>query len=195
MSSMRQRKSLYPISNIFLNRWSSRAMSDEPITNEELMPLFEAARWAPSARNEQPWRFIYTHKGTKLWGELLALMLPSNQDWAKKAPILVVIISKFFFDHNGNPSQIHTLDAGAAWMSLALQASIDGLVVRAIGGFDYDQAKTILNLPTEFKIEIMVAIGKPGKKEILPAELQEREKPSDRKPLTEIVFEDIFRKN
>jgi len=91
-----QRKSTYPISPIFINRWSSRAFSDEPITNDELMPLFEAARWAPSAYNEQPWRFMYTHKGTKLWQQLLDLMIPFNQSWAKNSPVLVVLTSKSF---------------------------------------------------------------------------------------------------
>jgi nitroreductase len=187
------RKSLYPISDIFLNRWSSRAFSNEPVTNEELMPLFEAARWAPSANNEQPWRFIYTHKNSKLWQALIDLMIPFNQSWAKNADVLVVVISKNFFGSAGKPSQFHTFDAGAACMSLALQGSINGLVVHAIAGFDYDKARTILNIPTEFKIETMVAIGKPGNKENLSPELQAREVPNDRKQLNEIVFEDAFR--
>ncbi|KKQ33545.1 MAG: Nitroreductase [candidate division TM6 bacterium GW2011_GWF2_37_49] len=187
------RKALYPISNIFINRWSSRAMSDQPVTNEQLMTLFEAARWAPSGYNEQPWRFIYTYKNTKLWNELIALMIPFNQSWAKNSAVLVVIISKNFFDRTGKPSHLHTFDAGAAWMSLALQGSISGLVIHAIGDFDYDAAKTILDIPDEFKIEVMVAIGNKGKKEILAPELQAREVPNDRKPLSEIVFENKFK--
>ncbi|MFH1254535.1 MAG: nitroreductase family protein [bacterium] len=192
------RKSLYPISDIFINRWSSRAISEEPITDEQLMPLFEAARWAPSAYNEQPWRFIYTHKGSTLWNELIALMNTFNQSWAKNATILIVIISKDFFEKNTNPrgsnqSHTHTFDAGAAWMSLALQGSINGLVVHAIADFDYDKAKSILNIPNEFKIEAMVAVGKPGKKENLPPALQIREVPNDRKQLNDIVFKDVFK--
>jgi nitroreductase len=187
------RKSLYPISNIFLNRWSSRALSNEPVINEQLMKLFEAARWAPSSYNEQPWRFIYTRKGTPTWDSLLGLMLPINQIWAKNAPVFVVLISKTFFDRNTKPSHTHTFDAGAAWMSLALQGSIDGLVIHAIADFDYEKAQAFLNLPPEFKIEIIIAIGNPGNKEALPAELQIREKPSDRKSLKEIVFEDAFK--
>ena len=183
------RKATYPISPIFLNRWSSRAISDEPITHEQLMALFEAARWAPSAFNEQPWRFIYTHKGTKLWQNLLDVMAPVNKSWVKNAPIFVVLTSKNFFDRNGELSHTHSFDTGAAWMSLALQASLSGLVVHAIGGFDYDKARTILQLPPEFKIEIIIVIGKPGNKENLPQELQLREKPNDRKQLKEIVEE------
>ena len=188
-----QRKSLYPISNIFLNRWSSRAMSDEPVTKEQLMVLFEAARFAPSAYNEQPWRFIYTHKGTILFKKLLASMISFNQSWVKNAAVLVVLISKNFFERNGKLSHTHSLDAGAAWMSLALQGSINGLIVHGIGDFDYDQVRIVLNIPLEFKIEIMIAIGKQGEKKKLPVDLQAREKPSNRKPLKEIVFEDIFK--
>jgi nitroreductase len=187
------RKSLYSISDIFVNRWSSRAFSEDPVTDEELMPLFEAARWAPSAYNEQPWRFIYTRKGSKLWNELIALMAPFNQSWANNANVLVVVISKNFFEHNGNPSPFNTFDAGAACMNLALQASISGLVVHAIGDFDYDKTRTVLNIPPKFKLEIMFAVGKQGKKEILPPELQVREEPNDRKKLSEIVFEDAFK--
>jgi nitroreductase len=159
-----KRKSLYPISNIFLNRWSSRAMSDELISNEELMTLFEAARWAPSAYNDQPWRFIYSRKGAKLWEELLRLMSPFNQNWAKNATVLVVLVSKKFFDFNGNLSHTNTFDAGSAFMSLSLQGSISGLVTHAIADFDYIEVGKVLNLPSEFKIETMIAIGKPGDK-------------------------------
>lgn len=193
MQSNNSRKSSYPISSIFINRWSQRAMVDTPITNDELMPLFEAARWAPSSYNEQPWRFLYSHKGSASWDTLFALINPFNQVWAKNAGVLVLVLSKNFFENTGNPSHAHTFDAGAAWMSLALQGSIDGLAIRAIAGFDYDQAKTVLNIPAEFKIEVMIAIGKPGKKEALPAELQPRETPSSRKSLQEIAFEDTFK--
>ncbi len=184
------RKASYPIADIFVNRWSSRAMSGALITKDQLMTLFEAARWAPSAYNEQPWRFVYTYRETKLWHELLATMIPVNQSWAKNSAVLIVVLSKNFFDRTGGLSHTHTFDAGAAWMSLVLQASINGLVAHALGGFDYDKVRTILSISSEFKIEIMVAIGKPGNKESLPPELQAREMPNDRKPLGEIVFED-----
>jgi nitroreductase len=193
MQSNNQRKSSYPISPIFLNRWSPRAMSDAPITNEELMPLFEAARWAPSSYNEQPWRFMYSHKGSATWDTLFALINPFNQTWAKNAGVLVLVLSKNFFENTGLPSNAHTFDAGAAWMSLALQGSINGLAIRAIAGFDYDQARTVLHIPAEFKIEVMIAIGKPGEKEELPIQFQAKETPSDRKPLQEIVFKDVFK--
>lgn len=187
------RKALFPISSIFINRWSSRAMSDEHVSHDQLMELFEAARWAPSAYNEQPWRFIFTHKGSALWNNLIESMIPFNQSWAKNAAVLVVLISKTNFVRTGKPSHLNTFDAGAAWMSLALQGSISGLVVHAIGDFDYDKVRLYLNIPKEFKIEIMIAIGKPGEKETLTPDLQMREVPNERRPINEIVFEDEFK--
>jgi nitroreductase len=180
------------VSELFLNRWSSRAFSDEPITNDQLMTLFEAARWTPSAYNEQPWRFIYTRKGSALWEKLLDVMVPFNQDWARNATVFAVLISKNFFSASGKHSNSHSFDAGAACMSLALQGSISGLAVHAIAGFDYEKANEVLNLPPEFKIELIIALGKPGDKKMLPAELQAREVFTDRKPLSEIVFEDAY---
>ncbi len=187
-----QRKSVYPISPIFLNRWSPRAMSGEPITDEQLMTLFEAARFAPSAFNEQPWRFIYAHKDTQVFTELFNSIVPFNQTWAHAAAVLVVVVSKSVFERNGKVSQTASFDTGAACMSLALQGSIDGLVVHAIAGFDYEGVRTLLRIPVEYTIEVMFAVGKPGKVEDLPIELQTREKPSGRKVLEEIVFKDVF---
>ena len=188
-----QRKSVYPVSSIFPNRWSSRAMSGESITDEQLMTLFEAARLAPSAFNEQPWRFIYTHKDTKTFAELFSFIVPANQVWAHAAAALVVVVSKNVFERNGKPSQTASFDTGAACMSFALQGSIDGLVVHAIAGFDYQKTRTLLRIPVEYTIEVMFAVGKPGKTEVLPTELQAREKPSGRKALEKIVFKDIFK--
>lgn len=187
------RKALYPISKIFINRWSSRALSGEHVSKAQLMKLFEAARWAPSSYNEQPWRFVYTNKGTMLFNKLIESMIPFNQEWAQQAPVLVVLASKTFFERNGKASHLNSFDAGAAWMSMALQASEDGLIAHALGGFDHDKVRACLHIPPEFKIEIMIAIGKPGKKELLSPELQLRESPNERKPLHEIVFEDEFK--
>jgi len=187
------RKSLYPISDIFLNRWSPRAMSGEPMSDEELMPLFEAARWAPSSYNGQPWRFVYAYKGSKRYDQFFELLVPFNQSWAKTAAVLVAIISKKTFELNGKPSRTHSFDTGSAWMNFALQGSIDDLVVHAMEGFDYDKTHNLLGLSDDYQVECMVAVGKPGRKEDLPAELQEREEPSGRRPIEEIVFEDEFK--
>lgn len=184
-----QRKPEYPIHKLFTDRWSPRAMSGEPITDEELMTLFEAARWAPSSYNNQPWRFIYAKRDTPHWDHLFDLMGEFNQSWTKNAAVLVVVISHKVFEYDGKPARTHSFDAGAAWENLALQGTLMGLVVHGMQGFDYDKAAKGLNIPDDYKVEAMIAIGRPGKKQDLSEELQKREEPSDRKPVSEFVFE------
>ena len=187
-----KRIAAYDIDDIFLNRWSPRAMSGESLTDEELMPLFEAARWAPSSYNNQPWRFVYAKRETPAWKNLFDLLVPFNQEWAVRAGVLVVVISQDNFEYDNKPSVTHSFDTGAAWQNLALQGSLSGLVVHGMEGFDYERVRTDLNIPNGHTVEAMVAIGKPGRVEDLPAELQEREKPSDRKLITDFVFEGRF---
>jgi len=183
------RTSEYGADPLFLERWSPRAMSGERISEEELMRLFEAARWAPSAFNNQPWRFIYALRGTEHWEPFFDLLVEANKVWAKRAGALVVILSKRSFDYNGKPARTHSFDTGAAWGSLCLQGSLSGLVVHGMMGFDYDRAKSTLNISDEFKVEAMAAVGRTGGKKELPEELQEREIPSGRKEFSQIVFE------
>lgn len=184
----------FEINNIILNRWSPRAMTGEELTNDELMSLFEAARWAPSSFNNQPWRFIYAKKGTEHWDRLFNLMVDFNKGWTKDAAALVVVISSKNFEYNGKPSITHQFDAGAAWENLALEATSRGLVAHAMQGFDYEKARKELDVPDTYDVMAMIAIGKRAPKERLPAKLQEREFPSNRKPLHEIVMEGRFRK-
>lgn len=187
------RKADYPIDPVFLDRWSPRAMSGEPITEEALFTLFEAARWAPSSFNGQPWRMLYARRDTPHWPLFLDLLVEFNQSWAKNAAALVVFISKTTFDHSGEPAVTHSFDTGAAWENLALQGALQGLVVHGMQGFDYDKARTALNVPEGFTVEAMAVIGKPGRKEDLPEKLQQRETPNDRRRLTETVFEGPYR--
>lgn len=194
MKTINQRNTEFEINELFLNRWSPRALSGEPIELNQLLKLFEAGRWAPSSYNGQPWRFIYALKETPAWVRLFNLMVKFNQDWTKNAAALVVVISKKTFEFNGKPARTHSFDAGSAWMSIALQGCIDGLVVHGMEGFDYDRAKSELNIPNDYSVEMMFAVGKPGRKEDLPQEMQEREFPSDRKKIEELVFEGVFTK-
>jgi len=187
------RKSEYSVDEIFLKRWSPRAMSGEEISNDELMSLFEAARWAPSSFNNQPWRFLYARRNTNNWELFFNLLVEGNKTWVKNAAALIVIVSKKTFDHNGNPSKTHSFDTGAAWQNLALQGSLKGLIVHGMQGFDYDKAREVLNIPDGYEVEAMVAVGKPGRKEDLPERLQQREVPSDRKNLSDIAFEGMFK--
>jgi nitroreductase len=186
------RKPQQDIDEIFVNRWSPRAMSGQEIDEKTLLTLFEAARWAPSANNNQPWRFIYARRNTKHWDKFFQLLAEGNQVWAKNAAVLIVIISKTTFD-NGKPSITHSFDAGAAWVSLALQGSQNGLVIHGMQGFDYDRAKKVLNIPDGYQVEAMIALGKQGKKEDLPDYLQEREFPSSRKTTAELAMEGSFK--
>jgi nitroreductase len=186
------RRPEFEIDSIFLNRWSPRSMSGEEISKDELMRLFEAARWAPSSYNNQPWRFLYAVRNSSHWDTFFDFLVEDNKAWAKNAAALIVVISKKIFDHNGNPARTHSFDAGAAWQNLALQGFLMELVVHGMQGFDYDKAKDVLNISDEYQVEAMVAAGRPGRKEDLPERLREREFPSDRKGLSETVFEGGF---
>ncbi len=184
----------YPINPIIRDRWSPRSMTGEGMTDDELFPLFEAARWAPSSYNNQPWIFIYAHRDTPEWKPLFNLLVEGNQGWAKNAAVLVVIISKKTFYHNGKPSHTHSLDTGSAWMSLALEGTSRGYVVHGMEGFDYKKAPKALHIPKDFQVEAMAAIGKRAPKKKLPPELQKREVPSLRRPLEQILMKGRFKK-
>lgn len=188
------RKSNYPILPLILNRWSPRSMTGEPMSDAELMPLFEAARWSPSSYNNQPWRFLYAKRETPEWDLFYSLMVAFNQEWTKNAAALVVVVSKNTFDKNGKPARTHSFDTGSAWMALALEANSRGLVAHGMEGFDYDKARTLLEIPEDHTVEAMVAIGKRAPKEKLPPKIQEMEEPSDRRPLAEIAISGKFRK-
>lgn len=190
----RSRKSTYPINPLILRRWSPRSMTGEDIDNEEIMSLFEAARWAPSSYNNQPWRFIYAKRNTEHWDRLFNLLADGNRIWAKNSALLVVVISRKNFEYNEKPARTHQFDAGAAWENLALEAFSRGIVAHGMQGFDYDNARINLEIPPDFEVMAMIAIGKKGHSESLSTELQEKEKLSDRKPLKDIVMEGIYRK-
>ena len=183
----------YEVDRIFINRWSPRAMSGEKISDEELFSLFEAARWAPSSFNNQPWRFIYAKRETENWDKFFDLLMDGNKTWCDNAAVLIVLISKTTFDYNGKFSSSHSLDAGSAWENLALQGSSKELVIHGMQGFDYDKAKEVLNVPDDFKVEMMISVGKPGNIKQLPDKLQQMEVPSGRKKINEISCEGEFK--
>ena len=188
-----ERNPEHKINEIFTKRWSPRAMLGEKIKKDDLMKLFEAAKWAPSSYNNQPWRFIYVLRDTEHWDLLFNLLGDFNKQWCKNASALVVVISKNKFDHNNQLSITHSFDAGAAWENLALQANMNGFVAHGMQGFDYEKARIDLEIPEDYDVEMMFSVGLPGKKEDLPKEIKEKEHPSDRKKLKEIVFEGKFK--
>ena len=186
------RASEYPIDRLFLDRWSPRAMSGEPIGRDELLALFDAARWAPSSGNLQPWRMLYAHRDTPHWDVFFGLLSEGNRTWCTQAAALVLFVSHAVNEKTGKPSVTHSYDTGAAWENFALQGSLKGLVVHGMQGFDSARARTLLKVPDDYRVEAMAAVGRPGRKEDLSESLQAREFPSGRKPLAELVFEGGF---
>ncbi|MDI9846991.1 nitroreductase family protein [Rhodoblastus sp. 17X3] len=196
VSQAGERAAETPVSSLFIGRWSSRAMTGERIPDEALFALFEAARFAPSYMNSQPWRFAFARRGEPDFEKLLASLNESNQVWAKDASALVLIASKAAFTPPGkseeaiNPAS--SFDSGAAWASLALQARLLGWTTRAMAGFDKDKARIAAKAPQSLKLEAMIAIGRRGDPSSLPADRQPMEKPNARKAIAEIVFAGAF---
>ncbi len=185
-----------PVSALFLQRWSSRAMTGEPVPDAVLFALFEAARYAPSSYNSQPWRFAYAKKGTPEFDALVASLLDVNQVWAGEASALIVVASKAQFTPPGQDQPIvsgaASFDAGAAWASLAFQAALLGWSTRAMGGFDRDKTRAAVKAPEGLKLEAVIALGKRGDPASLPADKQALEKPNARRELARTVFAGAF---
>jgi nitroreductase len=191
-----ERVATRPVAPLFINRWSPRAFAGEPISDDTLFNLFEAARWAPSAFNSQPWRFVYAKRDSTAWPKLLALLIPYNQAWASAAAALVFVVSKTTFTPPGKSepavSRSASFDTGAAWASLAFQAFLDGWATHAMGGFDDEAARVTLSVPADHRIEAVVAIGRRGDKAALPERYRAGETPNSRRPIAEAVFEGAF---
>ena len=196
---MTERVADYPIDSVFLERWSPRAFTGEAISETELSSLFEAARWAPSAYNSQPWRFLYARRDTPHWERFLGLLIEFNRSWAKQAAALVFVVSKSTLLPPGKdaevPSHSHSFDAGSAWACLALQAVKSGWATHGMVGLNFDDAFATLGLPQGYRVEAAIAIGRQGDKSVLPEGMQAREAPSGRLPVNEIAFEGGFPKS
>ena len=197
MSDTNPRRPEHPVEPLLLDRWSPRAFTGETMPDAELMSLFEAARWAPSSYNSQPWRFLYATRGSAHWDKFLGLLNDFNRSWAKDASVLIVLVSSSTMLPPGAdkpvPSHSHSLDAGAAWENLALQATKMGWHAHGMVGFDLDRAFTELNVPVGYRVEQTIAVGRKGDKSLLPEYLQGREMPSDRLKVSEIAFEGGFK--
>lgn len=186
----RTRSPEYDVHPLIVNRWSSRALTGEPMEPDEFMPLFEAARWAPSSFNAQPWRFVYRMRSEDGWEEALGVLTEKNQRWAQHAAVLVLVASRRRMEYNDRESYTHSFDTGAAWENLALEATHRGLTAHAMNGFDKEQAYEVFDVPDVFRAETMIAIGKRAPEESLPEDL--RKEPSGRKPLSEITMRGSF---
>jgi len=191
MANIAVRQPEHKIDPIFVERWSPRSFLEQPVPEEKLMRLFEAARWAPSAFNHQPWRFILlTSREDK--ERFYPCISQNNLAWCRKAPVLVLIISEINRDGALNPS--HAFDTGAAWGYLSLAATMEGLATHPMTGFDFGMARSILNIPEEYAIQALVAIGYQGSPDLLDEPLRQREFPKGRRPLDELIYAGSFGK-
>jgi nitroreductase len=189
----------HPVDPLFLQRWSPRAFDGSEIPEEELMTMFEAARWAPSAFNSQPWRFLYALRGGADWERFLGLLIPWNQSWAQSASALIYILSDRLpmTDKAGEPapSHTHSYDAGAAWACFALQATMLGYQAHGMSGVDFERAQAELGVPERYRIEAAAVVGRVGDPATLPEKLRARETPSGRKAVEEFAFKGAWPSN
>jgi nitroreductase len=183
----------YPIHELLRQRWSPRAIDDKPIEPEKLRSLFEAARWAPSSNNGQPWRFLVATKDNRVeYDRLFNCLVEGNQIWAYRAPVLVLSVAKLQFEDGSlNRHALH--DTGMAVENLVVQATALGLVVHQMAGFGIDQARADCRIPDGYEPVAMIAVGYPGNPALLSDRLRVREaQPRVRKPLTEVVYSSIW---
>jgi nitroreductase len=174
----------------FLTRWSPRAFKEQEVPDDVLHSVFEAARWAPSGSNLQPWRYIIAHTPEQR-SRFLEFINPFNVEWCQKAPVLSVVASHTKVP-DGNDNAAHAFDAGTSWGYLALEAANQGLISHAMAGFDKAKAREILHVPDEYELHAVIAIGYRGPKESLSERNLNREFPSSRNPVSDMVFEADF---
>ncbi|MGB8458416.1 MAG: nitroreductase family protein [Candidatus Acidiferrum sp.] len=180
----------FPIHDLIRNRWSPRAFSDKPVEPNVLVSLFEAARWAPSSSNEQPWAYLVATKDdAENFAKLLSVLVDFNAGWAKGAPVLVLAVSELKFRANGTPNRNAFYDTGAATALLSVEATARGLAVHQMAGFDHAKAKQVFEIPADCEPIAAIALGYPGDPDSLPEKLRDREvAPRTRKPLSEFVM-------
>lgn len=185
----------HPVAPEFLARWSPRAFTDRALSEAEVMSLLEAARWAPSASNHQPWRLVWALRKDEAFAAIRDTLTGKNPVWAGKAAVLLAVASKGTVTNRDGAEVANRtagFDTGAAWMSLALQAHAMGLAAHAMGGFDKDKLAAAVHLPEGHTLHCVVAVGEQGPSEALPEDLQAREKPSHRKPVAETAWRGRF---
>lgn len=186
----------HPIEPLFLSRWSPRAYDATVIPESDLLTILEAGRWAPSAFNVQPWRFLYARRSDAHWHAFVSVLDPFNQQWASNASALVFLLSDTVMPGDdarpAKPSRYNSFDAGAAWAQVALQAAAKGYAAHAMAGLDFAKAPHVLEFPGRFRLEIGIAIGRRADPADLPEPLREREAPSDRMRLDQMSFSGPF---
>jgi nitroreductase len=182
-------KTDYPVSDLISRRWSARAFSTKSVEKSKLLSILEAARWAPSSRNEQPWRYIvFTDDNPERLKKAQSVLKVIN-DYAKRAPILICAIARKIYSDNGLPNRLYFHDLGAANENMFLEAFNQGLIMHEMGGFDVQKAREVFNIPEDYEVGVMIAIGYQDTYHVLPLRLKEKVfTPRIRKPLSEIAF-------
>ena len=185
----------HPVDPIFVRRWSPRAFDRSIIPDADLMTIFEAARWAPSAFNAQPWRLLYARREGADWARFLSLLIPWNQAWAQNASVLIYLCSDMLMETKPgriSPSHTHSFDTGAAWASMALQATMLGYHAHGMAGVEWDRVREELKVPERYRVDAACVIGRTGSPDVLDEKLRAREVPSDRKPIADFAFAGDF---
>ena len=180
-----------PIHPLLAGRRSPVAFASTPVEPGTLASLLEAARWAPSCRNEQPWSFIVATKDNKSdFDRLLGCLVEFNVQWAQHAPVLILSIARMTFPSNGKPNRHAFHDVGQAIANLTVQATVSGLVVHQMAGFDIEKARHEFSIPQDHEPVAVAAIGYPGSPAELPEKFRQKElAPRQRKPLADFVYE------
>jgi nitroreductase len=181
----------YPIHELVRRRWSPRAFSEKPVETEKLLSLFEAARWAPSSFNEQPWSFIVaTKQNSEDHARLLSCLIEKNQQWAQRAPVLMVSVAKLNFEKTGKLNRHAFHDIGLATGTMVVQATALDLVVHQMAGFSAEKVREIYGVPERFEPLTAIAVGYPAEADVLPEAFRARElEPRSRKPISSFVFQ------
>ena len=180
----------FPLHDLIAERWSPRAFSDKPVAPDVLASLFEAARWAPSSSNEQPWAYIVgTKDDAENFAKLVSVLVPSNVTWSQHAPVLALAVAELAFAKNGTPNRNAQYDVGAASAWLTVEATSRGLFVHQMAGYDHDKARQVFGIPAGWEPIAAIAIGYPSNPDSLPQPLRDREvAPRTRKPISEFVM-------
>ena len=179
----------HDVDAMFIDRWSPRAFSDEAMREDDVLTLLEAAHWAPSSSNRQPWRFVWARRGEAGFAAIAGALNPSNRVWAEKAAALIVVASKATVMRGEEElaNGAHAFDSGTAWGHLALQAHMKGFATHAMGGFDGDALAAAVALPVNHVLHAVVAVGRRGDPSILPEAQRGRDVPNQRQPLGEVT--------
>lgn len=184
------------IHDIIANRWSPRAYdATRAVSQEQIVSLLEAARWAASCYGDQPWRFIVwdKNKDATAWQQAFNCIVPGNQEWAKDAPVLILVCADTLFNHNQKPNRWGGYDTGAAAASLCLQATSLGLMTHQMGGFDGEKTRSAFSIPEQFEMMAMMAVGYMSELDSLPDELKERAlAPRNRRELGELFYDGVW---